>query len=81
VNLDGEVIISVKASLVTAMMECEPGDYAQLPEDIQGEIVEQCERRLHQLKEPLLVIDQGSGPVRSRFVLTSGAHEADISRF
>jgi hypothetical protein len=80
-SLGGDVIISVKASLVAAMMECDPTDYAQLPKDIQDELVLQCERRLHGLRSPLLVIDQGWGPVRNRFVLTSGAHEADAQRF
>jgi hypothetical protein len=80
-NLDGDVIISVKGSLVAAMMECDPADYAQLPKDIQDELVLLCERRLHGLRPPLLVIDQGCGPIRNRFILTSGAHEADVHRF
>jgi hypothetical protein len=80
-DLDGLTVISVKGSLITAMMECQPADYAELPGDIQGELVIKCERRLHELQSPLLVIDQGSGPVRTRFVLTSGAHEANAQRF
>jgi hypothetical protein len=80
-NLDGQVLISVKASLITAMMECDPADYRQLPADIQHEFVVKCEQRLIQLAQPLVVIDQGSGPVLTRFVLTSGAHETDAHRF